>query len=438
LAAVGHNNITKQVMEKQESKSKWDDLASELGVEISSEIQQREEAVSQASQEIVSQPRETPAESHAPLPKRIAPGWDSLATDFGLPTPEPVESPTPLATEPSRTEASREERHPEPRARERESAPASREDRHERERRPRREQSERGRDDRGGRGGHRGQRGRRDQREQRGERDHRDKRREHRSEDEEILREREPDVPTTREVQAPRVEAAPPREQSQKPAAVSLWHKIFGAPAEQAPKATEDVVAEPAAPSDVRDEPRAEGSGFADAHAGEPIESRFDDDEFLEGAPNRGEDSLTRDEERPSEHRGGRSRRRRGRGRGRKPDDRQPEGRSTSRRDDRPRPERSRPEIEDEFADDEFGADDDVDDALGDDDAEGDEANGVATGATSPRGTSALQRAIPSWDEAIGFIVDSNMQSRSQRRPPSRPGSRDNSSRGRSRGRRKS
>ena len=34
--------------------------------------------------------------------------------------------------------------------------------------------------------------------------------------------------------------------------------------------------------------------------------------------------------------------------------------------------------------------------------------------------------AIPSWDEAIGFIVDSNMQSRSQRRPPSRSGSRGN------------
>jgi hypothetical protein len=48
-----------------------------------------------------------------------------------------------------------------------------------------------------------------------------------------------------------------------------------------------------------------------------------------------------------------------------------------------------------------------------------------------------LQRAIPSWDEAIGFIVDSNMQTRSERRSPPRSGSRDNGPRGRSRGRRK-
>jgi hypothetical protein len=50
---------------------------------------------------------------------------------------------------------------------------------------------------------------------------------------------------------------------------------------------------------------------------------------------------------------------------------------------------------------------------------------------------SAAQRAIPSWDDAIGFIVDSNMQNRSQRRPPSRSDSRGGSPRGRSHGRRK-
>jgi hypothetical protein len=47
---------------------------------------------------------------------------------------------------------------------------------------------------------------------------------------------------------------------------------------------------------------------------------------------------------------------------------------------------------------------------------------------------SAAQRASPSWDDAIGFIVDSNMQSRSQRRPAPRSG---NGPRGRSRGRRR-
>jgi len=78
--------------------------------------------------------------------------------------------------------------------------------------------------------------------------------------------------------------------------------------------------------------------------------------------------------------------------------------------------------------------------SLDDGDDDGDDSNGVATGAGISR-SAALQRSIPSWDEAIGFIVDTNMQSRSQRRPQSRPGggSRDNGSRGgRGRGRRKS
>lgn len=75
--------------------------------------------------------------------------------------------------------------------------------------------------------------------------------------------------------------------------------------------------------------------------------------------------------------------------------------------------------------------------SLDDGDDNGDDSNGVATGAGISQ-SAALQRSIPSWDEAIGFIVDTNMQSRSQRRPPSRSGggSRDNGSRGgRGRGR---
>jgi hypothetical protein len=49
----------------------------------------------------------------------------------------------------------------------------------------------------------------------------------------------------------------------------------------------------------------------------------------------------------------------------------------------------------------------------------------------------AAQRSIPSWDDAIGFIVGSNMQSRSQRRPSQRADSRGRSSRARPRGRKK-
>jgi hypothetical protein len=100
--------------------------------------------------------------------------------------------------------------------------------------------------------------------------------------------------------------------------------------------------------------------------------------------------------------------------------------------------EKSHPELEDEFSADELMDDDDSEVSVDDNDSEDDDSNGVATGAGVSR-SGALQRSIPSWDEAIGFIVDTNMQSRSQRRPSSRPGSRENGSRGgRGRGRRKS
>jgi hypothetical protein len=63
------------------------------------------------------------------------------------------------------------------------------------------------------------------------------------------------------------------------------------------------------------------------------------------------------------------------------------------------------------------------------------DANGEDTaGASRSR---SLQRSIPSWDEAIGYIVESNMQSRSQRRQSSPAGPRGHSSRNRPRGRHK-
>ena len=116
-------------------------------------------------------------------------------------------------------------------------------------------------------------------------------------------------------------------------------------------------------------------------------------------------------------------------------------GRAPRQRSDEPRVEHSQPELEDEFSDEELMEDHDDEISLDDGDDDGDDSNGVATGAGISR-SAALQRSIPSWDEAIGFIVDANMQSRSQRRPPSRSGgggSRDNGSRGgRGRGRRRS
>jgi hypothetical protein len=411
-------------MEKQESKSKWDDLARDLGADISPETVQREEAVLQASEREAAAPaassREKKEITHAQLPKRGPADWDSLANDLGLPPSEAV-APSP----PPKSETPREETRPAQRPQEREETRVRRPERSDRERKPRREQSEHQRDDRG----------------RRGQRDDRGPRRENRDVEGDVDRTRQrhrDDVsPPEPELEQAHVEPTPSHEQPQKPATVSLWHKIFGSPAEQTPKFAEEAAFEPVAPSDLRDEPRAAGSGFADAHADEPIEFP---DEFAD--QNRsGGSSAVGEEQAPTEHTRGPSRRRRGgrgRGRGRDSEDRPRESRPAERRDATPRSERPRRDENVEFEDDLSLDDDEAEDSLEDGASEAEDENGLPLGTGSSRSASVLQRAIPSWDEAIGFIVDSNMQSRSQRRPPSRSGSRDNSSRGRSRGRRKS
>src|SRR4051794_9810884 len=91
-------------MEKQESKSKWDDLAREIGAEIPPETIQREEAVATGSQGTTAPAGRThePTKSKAPLPKRSATDWNSLVTDLGLPPleePEPVVAAAPVVPE---------------------------------------------------------------------------------------------------------------------------------------------------------------------------------------------------------------------------------------------------------------------------------------------------------------------------------------------------
>jgi hypothetical protein len=218
---------------------------------------------------------------------------------------------------------------------------------------------------------------------------------------------------------------------------VSLWHKIFGSPtpepAEKFIDAPEVPYIEP--PSDYRDEPRDAG-GFADAHADEPLSEARDDEFADDRGPSRG---SSEERESSDRERGDRPRRRRGRGRGRRsesPRGEEPSEPSRVQRAPRARkPERTSDseqfaddELEDELAIDEPVVEMDIDT---DDEGDGDDME------SGSRGRSTLQRAIPTWDEAIGFIVDSNMQTRSERRPPSRSGSRDNGGRGRSRGRRR-
>lgn len=229
---------------------------------------------------------------------------------------------------------------------------------------------------------------------------------------------------------------------------MSLWHKIFGSPAEQTAKVVDEPPMDEGSPADLRNEPRSAGSGFSDAHADEPM---LLDDEAEMG---RSQESGDGGEEGDSSDRPrGRSRRRgrgRGRGRTRTGEERPTEGRQPAARAQRPRRdeeehiEHAQPELEDEFTDEELMPDDDdAEVSMDDGDLDGDDGDGVATGAGMSR-SAALQRSIPSWDEAIGYIVDTNMASRSQRRPQSRPGgSRENGSRGgngggRGRGRRRS
>jgi ribonuclease E len=459
-------------MENQEIKSKWDDLARQIGAELSPEAEQRAETHTAAT-ESASPSSSSDPPVRAPLPKKPAADWAGLAGELGLPPieEEPVPAETP-APKPPRREEVREPNTRESHGREshgRETHPRQPQPHDSRQRdREQREQSPP--ESRGPRRGRRGGRGRGEGREvERGggessgqRRDHHGQRRnreEERSDTREHGRGRSDkrrDAPEPRREQPipqdfesdefvePVIEPSPVEEASSPPAereppakspAVSLWHKIFGAPAEPVAKSV-GTSAEPV--SEVTD-PRLSYEPDEDSGRSE-IRSLSGADvtaaEFVEEAIER--PTLAEDED-DADRKRGRSRRRRRGGRGRRSRGDQREGGPAE------------PRIHDSGGDDQLDAD--FDD-LGDDDSELTDDASLATAepdhddsdledsageqvASSSRSLSAAQRAIPSWDDAIGFIVEANMQTRSQRRPPSRPDSRGGSSRGRSRGRRK-
>jgi ribonuclease E len=232
-------------------------------------------------------------------------------------------------------------------------------------------------------------------------------------------------------VELPVSPPSPPEPPTKSPA-VSLWHKIFGSPAEQTAKMPEPAANEPAWNDDARGEaPRpAFDETFASPADEELAAGEFDD------MSSRGErKSFADDDASDEERKRGRSRRRRRGGRGRKSGELQGERSPVPLQQESEGIDDLGVELDDADDDDDAdqsasfadgaerpGSDLDIDDADGD------------SGELGGRGRSAAQRAIPSWDEAIGSIVDSNMQSRSQRRPPPRSG---NGPRGRSRGRRR-
>ncbi|MEX2308701.1 MAG: hypothetical protein WD738_13965 [Pirellulales bacterium] len=407
-------------MEKQEFKSKWDELARELGADVSPEIEQREETISDVVTESAApdSSEAAPAIVRPPVPKRAAADWDKLAGDLGLPPGEPESAPI---------EEPREEPREKPRP-----APVE----HQESRRPQMERSHREPRER------RGQRPekRSEPREKRSEpRDrHRPppaKHRERRPRDADVSS--EADDETMREAETSPTPSSL-QEEPAKSAAVSLWHKIFGSPAEQTAKITEitSTTREPResfeTPS-TAESPSIASSDSIRSLSGEDVAAAA----FVEELDRDDESAQRSDEAVSEEGKRGRPRRRRRGGRGRKTSERPGETR--------------RARHEDEISDEALELDDELDDLGGaetaddisDSQSRGDqydadeESDGAPIDAADSTRIKAAQRTIPSWEEAIGFIVDSNMQTRSQRRPPSRPHSRTNSARGRPRGRRK-
>jgi hypothetical protein len=435
-------------MEKQEIKSKWDDLARELGAELSPDAEHRAEIHTVASESGGKHETESPPAPRTPLPKKPAADWAGLAGELGLPPLEeesiPVEKP--LAKSSSR-DAEREQRTAESHSREAHARDSQHREESRGETRPSRgrrrgrgggQQRDR-RDDQRGRGAsgeHRGERPgpRRDRGEGRPEEKQRgqsDKRRDRREPPRESAGHADFDTETSHEPlheQPPLAEESSPTPQREPPAktpAVSLWHKIFGAPAEPAANSP-DRYADDASAIDETPDERETQSDF-----GGEIRSLSGEDVTAAGFVEERTDPLgTEDQGENAERTRGRSRRRRRGGRGRKSSGRQREGRTAD------------PRIHEQGGDDQLDADfDDLGDDMDspteserpvDGDTDLDDSDGELA-PSQPRSMSAAQRAIPSWDDAIGFIVDSNMQGRSVRPRAARSDARGNS-RGRSRG----
>jgi hypothetical protein len=218
------------------------------------------------------------------------------------------------------------------------------------------------------------------------------------------------------------VQSEPDRVEPPKPSgSVSLWQKIFGSPAQQPPPPAEPVERVSDA-SEVVESSAHRPVAFRDESIESPAET-FDavDDVDI------GFQSAARE---PADEPGGelkRRRSRRRRGRGHKADERPDVHAGDARR---PRGRREDGEmLETPGADDfdDLGPDDadgpDFDaDAQIDEVAVGDDDGGGEPGAARSR--SAGHRSIPSWDEAIGMIVEANLQTRTQRRPSGNSGPR--------------
>lgn len=228
---------------------------------------------------------------------------------------------------------------------------------------------------------------------------------------------------------------APPKQS----AGISLWHKIFGSPVEQAAKLTEEVTSSERVEIDEGiTERETSWSAVEGGRETNPVAEDEAADVEMDAGMEGGGESDESEEGEQGERRPRRRRRGRGGRSGESRGDREPSARRERHKPDRVE---SSGGHDDDFDDlgveqdeDDVGSDRMYEDGDGLDDA--DDLDDSADGESSERAADGKgHRSIPSWDEAIGMIVDSNMQSRSQRRQSSQSGPRGNPSRGgRSRG----
>jgi len=448
-------------MDNQEKSSKWDELARELGAEAPPEPV----IVPKSTRDTESEPAESRHKrvKSPPRPKPNPLSWDSLAADLDVevppppPTPpptlpamspspdEPVESPPPEAVS-KRSEDQLPHRPRQPRREE--SAYAddrpARPPREDRPRPPRERQPRRRRDE-----------SLRHGREESPQREREDS-------PTQLMRE-EPSSPSA----APESVVDPEHTSSLK---VSLWHKIFGSPDEQAERIAESagaadtvrrVESAPAhddRPRDSRrgqrhEEPPLDRTEEEAVEVSEPWPQESSDIERVKAPDAEGRARRSRDEHGESR------RRRRGRGRGRQTNGGQRESSGEVRssepaekRADGPRqarerrvereprrhggrsarPRRAGARKQDDLTDD---LDDGLEEIILDDDSDTDEmdlgTDVAADAEPARRGAPAGHKSMPSWDDAIGIIVDGNLATRTDRRRSAAPQARGS---GRSRG----
>jgi hypothetical protein len=244
-----------------------------------------------------------------------------------------------------------------------------------------------------------------------------------------------------------------------------LWHKIFGSPDQQAERIAETTGDDEdrQIPSSRRfEEPASDRQSeqigdVNESWSRESIEVEFTETDVAESGETEDRGPRTTDES--GEPRRRRRRRGRGRGRGRRSDgeqvgeersaDRTEQGEESAResraprepreqREPRGRSGRPRREPARKHVDPKDDLDDGLEEIVLDDDNDTDgmdlgidvEDAGESTGRDTPAG----HKSIPSWDEAIGMIVDTNLATRTDRRRSSPQQSRGGASRGRPRG----